>query len=368
MSIDDNAAPVAGFSSPSGGIDLSANTNACGASPAAVAALARAASGLHLYPARFCEPLTRCLARKFELAEEQVLCANGASAIIEFLLRDLPLGAMALWPWPSFVLYEICAKQLGRDIVVASHRDWHTDIDALLRSCTPTVKLILIANPNNPTGTWLKPLEIERLLKRIPRDVLVAVDEAYQEFVVTDEDTSCRSLIERYDNLVIIRSFSKAYGLAGLRIGYALGAAERIAKLRRHCLPFQVSSLAQEAACAALDDEAHLERSRRENAIERARVSSVLGQLGVAVPPSQANFVFLPLSAELVKDVERLAAAHRLLLGRLLPYGLDSALRVSIGSAPDNDRFLTVIARALQIAKNAALCSSSPSPEARQPS
>ncbi len=322
-------------------IDLASNINPYGPSSVATARL-RALDSAR-YPEKFGESLRAQLATLHGVSESQVVCAAGASALIEMLFRTLRDDKAAMWSDPSFILYEMCARQIGRAYRTVPHLGWFVDLNAMADALSRDIALVLIANPNNPTGTFLLPQQIEAFLDRIPTDVVVAVDEAYIDY----GSWSCVPLLARHENLVIIRTFSKAYGLAGLRVGYAIGAAPLIERLRAQFFPFHLPHA--DTAAAALADTAHLADCVARNSHERERVALQLEALGLSPPPSEANFIFLPLSAAVRRRVAEGAAANRIQIGDLTAYGLPNAIRVSLGTESDNDLFLEVMREAVSL-------------------
>jgi histidinol-phosphate aminotransferase len=245
---------------------------------------------------------------------------------------------------PAFVVYKIAALSAGVPFTAVPLTDLTHDLDAMAAAVTDRTRLIFIANPNNPTGTYVGRQKVENFLRALPPEVIVVMDEAYIEYADAPDFPNSLELRDLHERLLVVRTFSKIYGLAGLRVGYAIGPAQLIDYVNRVRAPFNVSLLAQAAAIAALDDIEHVEKSRAMNHSERARLGRELGALGVSVTPSQANFILV--------DVGRPARpVYDALLKKgviVRPFGnLPTALRVTIGTPAQNDRFLAALREVL---------------------
>jgi len=240
-----------------------------------------------------------------------------------------------IFGWRSFEVYPLQVRVAGARPVQVPLRDHTFDLDAMLAAVTERTRLIFVCNPNNPTSTVVEPDELNRFVKAVPSDVLVVIDEAYVEYIRDGKVPDSLGLVREHPNVVVLRTFSKAYGLAGLRIGYAVGDPAVIAALGKVYVPFTATSVSQAAAIASL--EAADELMARTDAVvaERTRVCGVLAELGFDFPPSQANFVWLPLAEHTADFVEKAAEARLL----LRPYGTDG-VRVTFGARDENDAFL----------------------------
>lgn len=325
-------------------IKLASNENPLGPSPRAVEAARAALAECHRYPDASAYALRHALAPALGVRPEEIVFGNGSNELIELVVRTFTTPQHhAVFCQPSFVVYRMACLAQGLPHTVVPLTDGGYDVQRLLEAVRPETRVLFLANPNNPTGCYLGRAELELLLRRLGRDVLVVLDEAYFEYATADDypdGLACRALHPR---VLVLRTFSKAYGLAALRVGYAICDAELAGYLERVRAPFNVSSVAQAAALAAFEDREHLDAVVRLNRIERARVESALAALGVRCLPSQANFV-------LAEFTEGAATVHDRLLDRgvivrPLP-GLEHALRISIGLPEENDRLLAAIGEA----------------------
>lgn len=329
--------------------ELGANENPLGPSERALDAFRRAALAIHRYPDPNGRALKAALAERFHHPREGIVLGNGSHELLVLLARCFAgPGDEVLSSRYGFAVFPIAAVLAGaKSVVAAAFPEDHPralghDPQALVAALSPRVRILFLANPNNPTGSWLSLAEIESLLAAAGPETLVVVDEAYQEYVIEEEPRSAVALLPRYPQLVVTRTFSKAYGLAGLRLGYLLAHPEVAAVLERCRETFNVNQPAQEAALAALADKAHLAKVRAANAAEREHLAQALARLGLRVLPSRANFV-------LVRFGEGAAALGEALLERgivlrpLLAYGLKHYLRVTVGRREENERLLTVL-------------------------
>ncbi|MFZ9888917.1 MAG: pyridoxal phosphate-dependent aminotransferase, partial [Myxococcota bacterium] len=278
----------------SGIAKLASNENCLGPSPLAIAAMQRVLSGLHLYPDADGFYLKKRLAARHAahgVDPRQIIVGNGTNEILTLCVRAfLGPGEALLNAWPSFVVYRLAARSCGRDeVTVPLDASLKYDVDGMLaavRERSNEVKLVFVANPNNPTGTYLTDEELSRFVDGLPCDVVLILDEAYAEYVTATDYPDGLQLALSRPRTLLTRTFSKAFGLAALRVGYAVGDIELIEILNRLRDPFNVSSLGQAAALAALDDLAHVERSRDHNAEELPRVAAGLRAMGLKVWPS----------------------------------------------------------------------------------
>ncbi|MCB9728153.1 MAG: histidinol-phosphate transaminase [Deltaproteobacteria bacterium] len=332
-----------------GAIKLASNENPLGPSPRALEAIAGAVSDLHYYPDGGGYYLKRALAERFDVDPSWLMIGNGSNELIELLVRTFMVPGMnAVSSAGAFVVYKLVTLGAGhgfRESPLSPERGF--DLDALLAATDRDTRLVFIANPNNPTGTWLDGAALERfaaaLDARFPTDPpILVLDEAYHEFVDRPAALDSLGLVRRRPRTVVLRTFSKAYGLAGLRCGYGFARPELTEAVHRIKAPFNVGSLALVAAEAALGDEEFLRRTVQLNANEMAYVTAGLRALGVGVTPSQTNFVL----ADFGRDAEALfrrAMARGVILRPMGAYGLPSCLRISLGTRPDNERMLAVM-------------------------
>ena len=330
----------------SGTIKLASNENPLGPSPRAVAALRAAADRVHFYPESGGPELVAKLARKLGIDRSMIALGNGSNELIELLARSFagPDDEIVMSA-DAFVVYKLVARAIRARAVAVSARNGHHDLAAMAAAVGPRTRLVFLANPNNPTGTIFRRADWERFIGRIPPEITVVVDQAYCEYVDDESYPSLLGELAERPALVLLRTFSKIYGLAGLRIGYALGDPDVISVLARLRQPFNVNSLAQVAATAALDDDEHVQRSRKVNSETRRALASGLDALGLPYLPSQANFVLVE-----VGDGAAVTAAmlrQGVIVRPMDAYGMPTKIRITCGTADQNDRALAALAEAV---------------------
>ena len=334
-------------------VKLSANENPLGCSPDAQAALQQVRA-----PARYPDPdataLRAALAEKHGIDTARIVCGTGSDELLNlaaqaFAGRDADGCDEVLFPRYSFSVYPIAARRCGAVPVEADDADYGADVDALLAAVTGRTRVVFIANPNNPTGSYLSPAEIERLHAGLPGGVLLVVDQAYGEYLPEEEAAHTLALAARHENVLVTRTFSKIYGLAGERIGWATGAPPLIDALNRIRGPFNVTTGGQAAALAGLADDGFVAASREHNAVERARfvdALAALGNRGIRPLPSEANFVLVLFEGALEAADALAGIAEEGYAVRHLPgQGLPHALRITIGKREDMDAIAACIAR-----------------------
>jgi histidinol-phosphate aminotransferase len=322
-------------------IKLASNENPLGPSPRAIEAVERALAELHRYPDAAAYRLRERLAGRLGVGMQELLHGNGSNELIELLIRTFTTREHhVIFGEPAFVMYKIAALAHGTPFSAVPLRDLTHDLEAMAAAVTPRTRLLFVANPNNPTGTYVGRAAMEKLLREVPPEVIVAVDEAYFEYADAEDYPDCLALRGLRERLVVLRTFSKIYGLATLRVGYAVGPPELIEYMNRLRAPFNVGSLGQIAAAAALDDHEHVERSRSTNRSERTRLGRALAELGWKIAPSQANFVFVDVgrpARPLYDALLRLGVIVR-------PFaGLPTCLRITVGTPRENDRLLEAL-------------------------
>ena len=323
-----------------GAIKLASNETVHGPLPAVRAAIAAAAETINRYPdnghVELKEHLARFLGKDGEFPPERIAVGCGSVSLCQQLIQiTCGVGDEVVFGWRSFEVYPLQVRVAGATPVQVPLRDHTFDLDAMLAAITDRTRLIFVCNPNNPTSTVVDPDELARFVAAVPPDILVVIDEAYVEYIRDGMLPDSLGLARDNPNVVVLRTFSKAYGLAGLRVGYAVGDPEVITALGKVYVPFTASSISQAAAIASLQSAGELLARTEAVVAERGRVSAELAALGYTVPPSQANFVWLPL-AERTADFSAQAAEARVLVR---PYGNEGA-RVSIGARAENDAFL----------------------------
>ncbi len=328
-------------------VKLASNENPVGPSPKVVEALGRALASVSFYPDGAAFALRSALAAHHGVDLDEICLGNGSNELIDLLCRTFPgPDDHAVFGRPSFVCYWLGCTAAGVPFTEAPLReDLAWDVDALLASVEPRTKLLFLANPNNPTGAYVARQELHRLLRELPPRVVCVVDEAYVEFADADDYASALELRDLRERLIVLRTFSKAYGLAGLRVGYAIGPRALIDGLQRMRAPFNVGSLGQLAARVALEDPEHVRAYVELNRRERARVTAGLRELGLSVAPSQANFVLVDVGRPGQELYQ--ALLRKGVIVRPMPPPIDRHLRISIGTAAMNDRMLAAMAEVL---------------------
>jgi histidinol-phosphate aminotransferase len=328
-------------------IKLASNENPLGPSPAALAALRRAAGQLHLYPDGNAFYFKQKLAAKLGVDPAHLVLGNGSNDIIEFLGHALMSpGAEVVVSQYCFAIYPIVARLLGAKVVTVPANNYGHDLAAMGRAIGVKTKVVFVANPNNPTGTLAPAAEVRRFLEAVPPKVVLAMDEAYLEFL--DDPLDLLPLIRsgQKPNLILLRTFSKIYGLAGLRLGYGIAHPRFIAALEKIRQPFNINSLAQEAGLAALDDAAHVRKTRLNNARGRAFLEGGFSEMGLEFVPSAANFVLVKVGrGQFVFDqLQRRGIIVRPMGG----YQLPEWIRISVGTPAENRRCLAALKRIMR--------------------
>jgi histidinol-phosphate aminotransferase len=329
----------------SGAIKLASNENAAPPLATIVQAVADAAAGVNRYPDHRATAVREALAARLGVGPEQVAVGNGSTGVLQQLFFSyVDPGDEVVYPWRSFEVYPVFTRLMdGAAVQVPLAGDCGIDVDALVGAVTDRTKLMFLATPNNPTGVASTVTELSGLLERVPEHVVVCIDEAYREFLDPGFGDPVAALLPEFRNVIVTRTFSKAHGLAGLRVGYAIAHPDLIATIDKTLLPFAVSAVAQAAALAAL--EATDEIAERVDTIlaERARVEVELAAAGWTFPNHQANFVWLATgdrTDDIGLGLERRGVVVRPFSGE--------GLRVTIGTAADNDRFLTALGEVAQ--------------------
>ncbi len=326
-------------------VKLASNENPWGPSPKAVAAAQAAIGQVNLYPDGAAYRLREKLARLHGVDLTEIIQGNGSNELLDLFVRTFATGEHHIvFAEPSFVVYRIAALSHGVPFTAVPLKDLTHDLSAMAQAVTERTRLLFIANPNNPTGTHVGRKAVEELLRTLPPHVIVVMDEAYIEYADAPDFPDSMQLRGLRERLFVVRTFSKIFGLAGLRIGYAVGPARLVDYMNRVRAPFNASLVAQAAALAALDDTEHLEQSRAANSAERARLLRELPALGVQVAPSQANFVLVDVGRSARPVYE--ALLKKGVIVRAFA-GLPSSLRITIGTPAQNDRLLTSLAEVL---------------------
>lgn len=328
-------------------VKLASNENPLGPSPLALAACDRALRDFTRYPDANGFELKQTLAAKFDLAPEQLTLGSGSNDVLDLIGRVfLRPGVSAVFSQYGFIVYPIAVQANGARAIVTPAKDWGHDLDAMAVAIEPDTRLVFIANPNNPTGTWLGHGALHTFLRRVPENVVVVLDEAYTEYVEHPDHPDALALLREFPNLVVTRTFSKAYGLAGLRVGYSISQPVIADLLNRVRAPFNVTSLGLAAAVAALGDDDYLRRARELNHAGMAQLEQGLQRLGLGYIPSAGNFLAVEFGAESPTIYQKLLR-EGVIVRPVGVYAMPNHLRVSIGLPEENQFFLDAVAKVL---------------------
>jgi histidinol-phosphate aminotransferase len=327
-------------------IKLASNENPLGVSPLAQRAMREVLDGLARYPDGNGFELKQALAARYGVAQERIVLGNGSNDVLELAARAfLTPAASAVYSQHAFAVYPLAVQAIGAAGIEVPARDFGHDLDAMLGAVRADTRLVFIANPNNPTGTFVPGPRLEAFLAAAPKDVLIVLDEAYNEYLPADCAMDSIGWLARFPNLVITRTFSKVYGLAGLRVGYALadpGVADLMNRVRQ---PFNVNSMALAAAAAALSDADFVRRSRELNSAGMRQITEGLATLGLRHIPSYGNFVTFRVEDAGAVFGKLLRAG--VIVRPIASYGMPDWLRVTIGLEVENARFLAALERAI---------------------
>ncbi len=322
-------------------VKLASNENPLGPAIEVIDVIQSEAKNVCLYPDSESRDLKKALAEKYERSEEEIFIGNGSDEILD-LLMTLILNPedQVIQGDPAFIKYELAVKSRGgTSVKVPLDSNYRHDLEAMESEITDKTKAILICNPNNPTGTMLSKDELEGFLDRVSDEILIVVDQAYQEYITSDNAFDGVELLEEHSNLMLLRTFSKAYGLAGMRIGYALGNAELIDYLNRIRGPFNVNRLAQKAAETALESDFHLDRCMELNEEEKNFLYQRFEELGLEYIETEANFMMVDTeqpAAEIFDELQQQGVIIR--PGN--QFGMDTWIRVTVGTRADNEFFI----------------------------
>ncbi|MDD5059602.1 MAG: histidinol-phosphate transaminase [Candidatus Omnitrophica bacterium] len=328
-------------------IKLASNENSLGASPKALSAMRKNLSGVFRYPDSLGFNLKKRLAKFTGLSAENFVLGNGSDELIDVVIKTfVEADENILTADTTFLEYEIIAQVNDRKLRKAPLRYFKYDLGAILKLVDKQTKLIFIANPNNPTGTYVTKYEVADFLSALPSQVIVVFDEAYDAFIDVDDYPNSLSYLRKKKNVIILKTFSKSYGLAGLRLGYAICQPEIAAYMERVRQPFNVNILAQEAGVAALDDKDFLKKTRRLVLSGKKFIYDELSQLGLSYVPSVANFVLIDVEKD-SKDVFKAMLKFGVIVRDMKQYGLDNYIRLTIGTQKENKRSMRVLRKVL---------------------
>lgn len=323
-------------------IKLASNENPLGMSPNAEVAIGAAIADVARYPDGNGFELREAVSQKYGVAQDQIVFGNGSNDILELSARAfLQVGDEAVYSQHAFAVYPLVTQAVGATGVVVPAKSYAHDLDGFLRAITPKTRLIFIANPNNPTGTLIDKATLEAFLKQVPKNVLVILDEAYDEYLSSHDQSEAIGWLPLYENLIISRTFSKAYGLAGLRVGFGLMHADIADILNRIRQPFNVNTIAQAAAVASLADGGFVARSYAANQAGMLQLTQGLDQLGLQYIDSYTNFI--SFSVKDAENVNQQLLKRGIIVRPIANYGMPDYLRVSIGLFSENKRFLDAL-------------------------
>jgi histidinol-phosphate aminotransferase len=331
-------------------LKMASNENALGPSPKAVEAMRGALDVLHYYPDGSGYDLKRLLSRKLGLAQENFVLGNGSNDILELVARAfLTRDDSAVYSRHGFMVYPLAIQAIGAKGIEVPARDWGTDLEAVAAAVRPDTKIVFLANPNNPTGTFTPWPQLDAFIAKLRRDVLVVLDEAYGEYLPDELQSPTQAWLARYPNLVVSRTLSKAYGLAGLRVGFGFAHPNVAELMNRVRQPFNVNHLALVAACAALEDHEFIAKSRAMNAAGLKQLEAGFRGLGLEYIPSRGNFI--TFRAGNAARVYELLLRDGVIVRPIAGYGMPEHLRVTVGLPEHNERFLAALERALSAAR-----------------
>ena len=340
-----------GFANSDEIVKVASNENALGPSPLALEAMKKSLSQMHLYPDGGCFYLRQRLAQKLGVRMEELLVANGSNEVIELLGHVfLAPGRNIVMANGAFIVYKLVASSLQADTIMVPMKDFTHDLDAMLEAITPETQIVFISNPNNPTGTMLGDNEIARFMERVPEHVVVVFDEAYIELLPEAQQPDTLRYVREGRHVFVLRTFSKTYGLAGLRVGYAIAPREGIDLLHRVRQPFNVNAIGQVAAIAALDDDAFVLKTRTLVSEGLRYLEDEFGKMGLEFVPSVANFMLVKVGRG--REVFQALQRKKVIVRPMDGYGLPDYVRVTIGLAEENRRFIEALKAVLAERRN----------------
>ncbi|MDP9263824.1 MAG: histidinol-phosphate transaminase [Acidobacteriota bacterium] len=335
-------------------IKMASNENPFGPSPKAIEAIRAAVANANFYPDNDCAELRQALAERHQLNVEQILVTDGSTALLDHIARTLLVpGRNAVTSQRSFIVYPIVTQAAGGRMIQVPMREHAFDLDAVLAAIDGNTRIVFLANPNNPTGTMFDAAATDRFLDRVPEHVLVVLDEAYCDFAAhfaaaqgIDYSHSL-DYVRQGRRVIVLRTFSKAHGLAGLRVGYAFGPPALLQALARVRPAFSVSGVAEAGALAAFGDTAHVQKAVENNTSEAPRLAQELSALGLAPIPTYANFLYLDVGEESIAFARRMQA-EGIIVRALSAWGAPNAIRVTVGAPEHNRAFLAALKKARQ--------------------
>ncbi len=331
-------------------IKLASNENPLGASPKAVAAIRERAKDVYMYPDGNAYYLRKELASHLGVGEGNLIFGNGSDEILELLFRTFATRKSdeIVYCYPSFIEYKLIGMAFNKKLVEIPLKDFSCDVDGLIEKITPNTRLIFLNTPNNPVGTIIEKKDIERVIESTPDEAIVVIDEAYYEYAISED--GYEELIDLYKkgNVIILRTFSKAYGLAGLRIGYGVASEEIIGYLHRTKPPFNVNLLAQEAARAALGDDEHIRKSVEINKAGKKFLYNEFDRIGIRYVKSYGNFILFDAGRD-ANEVYEALLKRGVIIRSMTGYGLSNFLRVTVGTMEQNRVFIARLREVLDV-------------------
>ena len=328
-------------------VKIASNENALGPSPKAIAAMNKASKKMHVYPDGACFYLRQALAKRLGMHMDEVLVGNGSNELIEFLGHAfLEKGTNIVMASDAFVVYRLVASVFQAETIMVPSRNFTHDLDAMLKAITPKTRLVFVSNPNNPTGTMVDGAALDRFMSRVPDHVVVVLDEAYIELLPEDKQPDTLKYVRQGAKVCVLRTFSKTYGLAGLRVGYAVAPKEGIDLLHRVRQPFNVNAMGQIAALAALDDEDFVKQTRKMVADGLEYLGASFEKMGLSYVPSVVNFILVKVGTgrHVFQELQRRKVIVRPMDG----YGLPEYVRVTVGLKHENEHFIHALGAVLK--------------------
>ena len=326
---------------------LASNENPLGPSPRAIAAVQKALPELHLYPDDTCFYLKAKIAERLEVPQEMVIITNGSAELIHLITTAfLPPDKALVRSTPSFIMGKIAAQIIGGKVINVPVKNNRHDIEAILSTTTSEVNIVYIDNPNNPLGTLIPVKEFEYLVEHLPKNTLLVIDEAYREYNDPTVLPPTLDYVKNKENIIMLRTFSKIYGLAGLRIGYGIASANIISILQRVRLPFNANRLAQTAASAAIDDIDYVQKSKALNDTEKDYLYRAFDEMKLPYIPSYTNFITVDIGRD-TTQVYTALQTRGIIVRPLKAYNLPTHLRISIGTREQNERLISAMQEVL---------------------
>ncbi|MEI6562728.1 MAG: histidinol-phosphate transaminase [bacterium] len=328
-------------------IKLASNENALGPSPKAVAAMKKAARQMHLYPDGGAFYLRQALGQKLNISPEQIIVGSGSNELIEFIGHVfLDSSTAIVMADRAFVVYKLVADMFRARTIKVPMKDFTHDLDAMLAAITPDARIVFVANPNNPTGTMVDQAALDRFMERIPDHVVVVFDEAYIELLPPDRQPDCLKYVRDGRKAIVLRTFSKTYGLAGLRIGYGIASEDCIKLMQRVRQPFNTTAMAQVAAIAALEDDAFVARTRAMTQEGVAYFEAVFSRMKLEYVPTAANFILVKVGpGRAIFDAMQRAGV---IVRSMDPYGLPEYIRITVGTRTENKRCISALKKIIK--------------------